>query len=79
MSTPIPVPPTPPLSGHARDLVYGIWSWVSVAVFLMGIGWAVFGKLPLWLIAVSVVINGFGSLTGFLAKNNIQPEQSASA
>ena len=72
MSSPIPAPPTPPLSGKARDIVYGVWSWLSVLVFLGSIGWAVFGDIPVWILAASVVLNGFGSLTGFLAKNNVR-------
>lgn len=72
MSSPIPAPPTPPMNPKVRDFLYGLWSWLSVLVFLAAIGWAVFGDIPIWLFAVSVVINGFGSVTGFVAKNNVR-------
>lgn len=69
MST-IPTPPTPPMNPRVRAVLYSVWSWASVLVFLAALGWAVFGDVPLWVFAISVVLNGFGSVTGFLAKNN---------
>lgn len=69
--TSIPAPPTPPMSGRARAIIYGVWAWLNVVVFLVSIGWAVFGNIPQQVFAVSVVLNGFGSVTGFLAKNNV--------
>lgn len=73
MSSPIPSPPTPPFNAKTRDISYGIWAWASVVVFLASIGWAsVPGQdLPVALVVASVVLNGFGSITGFLAKNNV--------
>lgn len=69
--TGIPAPATPPMSKKARAVIYGVWAWLNVVVFLTSIGWAVFGNIPQWVFSVSVVLNGFGSITGFLAKNNV--------
>lgn len=79
MSTNIPVPPTPPMSDKARSVIYGVWSWASVLVFLAASAWVLFGEIPEWVLAVSVVLNGFGSLSGFLAKNNVSPGASSTA
>lgn len=68
----LPVPPTPVIPARYRDRLYGVWSWAAGLVFLATIGWAsIPGQdVPVWLVVASVVVNGFGSLTGFLAKNN---------
>lgn len=70
----IPSPPTPPMPGKSRDIIYGIWAWLSGFAFLATIGWsAIPGQdIPSWLIVTSIVLNGFGSLTGFLAKDNVR-------
>lgn len=69
--TTIPSVPTPPMPGKSRDVIYGIWAWLSVASVLASSGWAVVGDVPIALLVASVVLNGFGALTGFLAKNNV--------
>jgi hypothetical protein len=69
--SPIPSVPTPPLRSKWRDLVYGIWSWGTVVLLAVIVGWAVVEEPPIYLLGVSAGWQAFGAYAGFMAKNNI--------
>lgn len=71
MSSPIPSVPTPPLPSRARDLVYGVWSWGTVIVLAVIVGWSVVETPPIYLLGVSAGWQAFGAYAGFMAKNNV--------
>lgn len=70
MST-LPAPPTPPLPGRTRDIVYGVWAWLSVLLGAVITAWVVVGEAAPWMLALSLGLNYIGAACGFLAKNNI--------
>ena len=63
--------PTPPMSPAARAIAYGIFAWVSLALFLTTVGYtALDAALPQWLVVVGAVLPAAGAALGFLAKAN---------
>lgn len=68
----IPVPPTPPLPGRTRSIIYAVWAWASVLLGAVMVSVAVIGDVPVVLVAVSVGLNFVGAACGFLAKNNVR-------
>jgi hypothetical protein len=72
MNSSIPSVPTPPLPNKARDLIYGVWSWGTVIVLAVIVGWSVIETPPIYLLGVSAGWQAFGAYAGFMAKNNVR-------
>ena len=72
--SPIPtIDVLPPLTGKARDILYGVLAWVAG---VLGIITAIYGinpdaGIPHWLVVTNAVVVGLWSLGGFKAKANV--------
>ena len=71
----LPSPTTPAMTPEVRDAVYTFWSWLSLLLGAVIVGWAVLGDPPPLLLAISVGLNFVGAGCGFLAKSYVPRQE----
>ena len=71
----VPTPPVPPMSAAVRAVVYSIYAWVSVVLTLAVVGFAAAdADIPVPVTVALAVVPAFGAAVGFLAKDNVTPD-----